>query len=175
MASTFSWNKDNGAATGSPAQGTTRNAATDSNWKAVDDNTTPFGDAAVQQGTNSYEVWLSGQWGGTYTNISSVLWAHTSGTVPTGVTMKGKNGLTYTTPSRSANANLTTDMTTAIAIGAGQAVNVGGTSPQAGGKGPSTTSNPAYTEFLTTQMQVANSATQGDSPVIVQTVQWNEI
>lgn len=175
MASTFQWNKDNGTATGAPAAGTTRGVAVNSDWKAVDDNTTVFSDSSVQQGTNSYEVWLSGQWTGAFTNISNVLWAHTSGVVPSGITMKGKNGLTYTTPSRTANANLTTDMTAAISIASGQAVNVGGTSPQAAGKAASSSANPTYTEFLTTQMQVANTSVPADSGLIVQSIQWNEI
>ncbi len=38
MAATFEFNEDNGAATGSPAKGTTRNTAvTQNNWKNVDD------------------------------------------------------------------------------------------------------------------------------------------
>lgn len=174
MSSTFSWNKDNGAQTGSPTAGATRATATDTNWKSIDDNTTPFTSASVQQGQNSFEVWLSGQWGGTYSNIFSVLWAHTAGSFPSGVTLKGVVGTAYTTPSQTTNSNLTVDMTSSIAIASGQSVNVGGTSPQAGGKTASTNANPAYTQFLTTQAQLSTTATQGDSAVITETIQWNE-
>ena len=174
MASTYTWKKDNGTQTGSPTAGTTRATATETNWKSIDDNSTAFTAAPVIAGNNSYEVWLSGEWGGTYSNIFSVLWAHTAGTIPTGTTLKGIRGIAYTTPSTAANANLTVDMSSAIAIGLGQSVNVGGTSPQAAGKAASTSANPAYTEFLTTQLQTISSATQGDSSVITETLQWNE-
>lgn len=174
MASTFQWNKDNGTQSGAPTAGTTRGVAADASWKNVDDNSSVFSAAPVQKGNNSFESWLSGQWGGTFSNIFNVLWAHTAGAFPSGVTLKGKNGIAYTTPSTVTNSNLTVDMTAAIAIASGAAVNVGGTSPQAAGKTSTTNANPAFTEFLVTQAQTTTSAVEGDSAVITETVQWNE-
>jgi hypothetical protein len=174
MSSTFAWQRDNGAATGSPTHGTTRGAASVSDWKSVDDNTTAFSAAGVQQGLNSFEAWLYGKWTGTYSNIFAVLWAHTAGAMPGGSTLKGVTPATYTTPSQSTNSNLTVDMTSVISIGSGQSVNVGATGPEAAGHAASTNANPAFTDYLATQVQLANNATVGDSPVITQMVQWNE-
>src|SRR3990167_8734578 len=61
--------------------------------------------------------------------------------------------LLYTTPSTTTNANLTTDMTAAIAIGSGVAVFFSATGPEATGKASSSSTVPAYTNFLTTQLQ----------------------
>lgn len=85
-----------------------------------------------------------------------------------------QNGLAYTTPATTANANLTTDMTTAITIGSGVAVWFGATGPEAGGKATSTTANPAYTTWLTTQLQTTGSAAAGDCAQVTISIQYNE-
>lgn len=86
----------------------------------------------------------------------------------------GQSGLHYTTPSTTTNASLTTDMTSAIAIGSGVAVWFGATGPEASGKATSTTSNPAYTNFLPTQLQTTTSAAAGDTSSITETLQYAE-
>ncbi len=89
------------------------------------------------------------------------------------MTADGDN-LTYTTPSATANSSLTTDMTTAIAIGSGVAVWFGATSPQATGKAASMSTNPCYTNYLTTQLQTTSSAAAGDTAQVTLTLQYNE-
>ena len=175
MAATFEWDLDTGAATGSPAKGTTRtHGVADNNWKNADDAATAFTAAPIPAGSNSFDRWLSGHFSGSFNQILNVLWAHTAGTLGSNLTLKGVVGGTYTTPATSANANLTTDMTTAVAIGSGVAVQVGPTGPEAAGKAASTTSNPAWTEWLPTQLQVGSSAAPGNTASLTLTLQYDE-
>ena len=181
MAATFAFDRDHGAAAGSPAKGTTRSAGvTDSNWKNADVEATAYTAAPITDGNNSFELWLCGHFSGTYNQILSGLFAHTATALGTGLTLKGTPACTgdgdrllYTTPSTTANANLTTDMTSAIAIASGVAVFFGATGPEATGKAASTTANPAYTNFLTTQLQTSGAA-PGDTATITLTLQYNE-
>ena len=177
MSATFEFEEDNGAAAGSPAKGTTRTAArTEVNWKNIDDSTTAYSSSPITAGNNSFDKWQFGHFSGSYNQILNGLFAHTAGTLGTGLTLKGKVAPSggYTTPSASANANLSVDMTSAIAIGSGQAVQFGATGPEAAGKAASTTSNPAYTEWLTTQLQTTTSAAPGDTASVTLTLQYDE-
>lgn len=82
--------------------------------------------------------------------------------------------LAYATPSTATNANLTTTMTTAIAIASGVAVWFGATSPTAASKAASSTANPAYTNYLTTQLQTTGSAGAGDTATVTLTLEYQE-
>lgn len=182
MAATFAFDRDHGAATGSPAKGTTRDAGvTDVNWKNSDVEATAYSAAPITAGNNSYENWLFGHFSGTFNQISAGLFAHTATAFGTGLTLKGPPACTgdgdrllYTTPATSANANLTTDMTAAIAIGSGVAVCFGATGPEATGKAATMTTNPCYTNYLTTQLQTSGSAAAGDTAQVTLTLQYNE-
>jgi hypothetical protein len=176
MAATFEFMEDNGAATGSPTKGASRTAArVECNWKNVDDSTTLYSTSPISAGNNSFDKWQFGHFSGSYNQISSGLWAHTAGVFGTGLTLKGKVAPSaYTTPAVAANAALTVDMTTAIAIGSGQVVQFGATGPETGGKATSTTSNPAYTEWLTTQLQTTIAAAPGDTATVTLTLQYAE-
>lgn len=182
MAATFDWNRDTGASTGSPAKGTTRSTGvTDSNWKNTDTYGTAYSAAPITAGNNSFEIWNFGKFSGTFNQILSGLFAHTSVALGTGLTLKGVPACTgdgdrllYTTPSASANANLTVDMTSAIAIGSGVAVCFGATGPEATGKATSMTTNPCYTNYLTTQLQTSGSAAAGDTATVTLTLQYAE-
>ena len=180
MAATFAFNRDTGAATGTPTQGTTRAAVTDSNWKNVDDTTTLYSASPINAGNNSFDIWNFGVFSGTYNQISAVLFAHTAGALGAGLTVKGvpstasTSGLAYTTPSTAANSSLTVDMTSAVAITSGVTVYVGATGPQAATMATSTTANPAYTNYLTTQLQTTTAAAPGDTTTLTLTVQYNE-
>lgn len=182
MAATFEFNRDTGASTGSPAKGTTRTTAvTDVNWKNTDTVGTAYSAAPITAGNNSFEIWNFGKFSGTYNQISAGLFAHTSTAFGTGLTLKGTPACTgdgdrllYTTPSTTTNASLTTDMTSAISIASGVAVFFGATGPEATGKSSSTTSNPAYTNYLTTQLQTSGSAAAGDTATVTLTLQYNE-
>ncbi|HYD35548.1 MAG TPA: hypothetical protein VD999_05750 [Vitreimonas sp.] len=182
MAATFAFDRDHGTQTGSPTRGTTTSAGvTDVNWKNSDTEATAYSAAPITAGNNSYDNWLFGHFSGTYNQISAGLWAHTATAFGTGLTLKSTPACTgdgdrllYTTPSASANANLTVDATSAIAIGSGVAVFFGATGPYATGKASSTTSNPAYTNYLTTQLQTSGSAAAGDTATVTMTLQYNE-
>jgi hypothetical protein len=182
MAATFDWQEDTGTATGSPAKGTTRTTGvTDVNWKNSGTQGTAYSAAPITAGNNSFEKWQFGKFSGTFNQILNGLFAHTAGTLGTGLTLKGPPAcssdatrLPYTTPSATANANLTNDMTTAIAIGSGVAVFFGATGPEATGKAASMTTNPCYTNFLTTQLQTSGSAAAGDTATVTLTLQYDE-
>lgn len=174
MAATFEWDEDNGAASGSPAHGTRSHGVTNVNWKNADDVATVYTSAPITAGNNSYEKWQSGHFSGTYTQILNGKFAHTAGVLGTGLTLKGAVGLTYTQPSTAANANLTTDMTAVLAIASGATVQFGGTGPEAAGKAASTTTNPAWTQYLTTQLQTTISAVAGDTATVTFTLSYDE-
>lgn len=86
----------------------------------------------------------------------------------------GQSGLHYATPATSANTDLSTDMTTAIAIGSGVAVWFGATGPEASGKATSSVTNPSYTNFLPTQLQTSGAAAAGDTAQVTLTLQYQE-
>lgn len=182
MAATFEFEVDSGAATGSPAKGTTRTSAqTDTNWKNIDDATTAYSAAPITAGNNSFEKWIFGHFSGTFNTILSGLFAHTATAFGTGLTLKGPAACTgdadrllYTTPSTTANTNLTVDMTTAISIGSGVGVCFGATGPEATGKATSMTTNPCYTNYLATQLQTTISAAAGDTANVTLTLQYQE-
>lgn len=181
MAATFAFDRDHGVQTGSPTKGTTRSTSvTDVNWKNSDVEADAYSSYPITDGNNSYENWLFGHFSGTYNQISAGLFAHTATAFGTGLTLKGTPACTgdgdrllYTTPSTSANANLTTNMTSAIAIGSGVAVFFGATGPEATGKAATMTTNPCYTNFLTTQLQTSG-ASAGDTAQVTLTLQYNE-
>lgn len=182
MAATFDWQGDTGTQTGSPTKGTTRTTGlTNTNWKNIDDDTTAYSSAPITGGNNSFEKWLFGKFSGTFNQILSGLFAHTSGAMGTGLTIKGTPACTgdgdrllYTTPSTTANSNLTTNMTTAISIGSGVAVCFGATGPEATGKATSMATNPCYTNYLTHQLQTTSSAAAGDTTSATLTLQYQE-
>jgi hypothetical protein len=116
MAATFAFDRDHGAATGSPAHGTTTSAGvTDVNWKSTDTEATAYTAAPIVDPGNSFDNWLFGHLSGTYNQILNGLFAHTSTAFGAGLVLKGPPACTgdgdrllYTTPSASTNANLTT-------------------------------------------------------------------
>lgn len=174
MAATFEYNEDNGAATGSPAKGTTRNTAvTQVNWKNVDDVATAYTTSPITAGNNSYTKYQFGKFTGTFNQISAGLWAHTAGVLGTGLTLKGVVTSTYATPATTANAALTTDMTSVIAITSGATVLFSTTGPQAASP-TSTLSAAGFTQYLATQLQTTGSAAAGDIGSITLTLRYNE-
>lgn len=182
MSATFDWNRDTGIQTGLPTKGTTRTTGiTDYNWKNTDTVGTAYSAAPITAGNNSFEIWNFGKFTGTFNQILTGLFAHTATAFGTGLTLKGTPACTgdgdrllYTTPSASANANLTTDMTSAISIGSGVAVCFGATGPEATGKATSSTNAITYTNYLTTQLQTTGSAASGDTATVTLTLQYLE-
>ena len=182
MAATFDWNRDTGTQTGSPTKGTTRTTGvTDTNWKSTDTYGTAYSAAPIVDGTNSFEIWNFGVISGTWNQVSAGLFAHTATAFGAGLTLKGTPACTgdgdrllYTTPSATTNAALTTNMTSAIAIGSGVGVCFGITGPEATGKATSKTSGAdVYTNYLTTQLQTSGAAA-GDTAQVTLTLQYAE-
>lgn len=184
MAATFNWAEDNGAQTGSPLHGTTRSGfaadthfPTDVNWKNADDNTTNSGTAytaaPIVAGTNSFEKFQYAQFSGSFNQILNAKWAHTAGTLGSNLTLNGVVTSTYSTPSTTTNAALTTDMTTAISIGSGASVSFKATGPEAASP-TSTLAVAGYSQYLVTQLVTASGAAAGDTATVTLTLQYDE-
>lgn len=180
MAATFTWCEDNGSATGSPAHGTTQftSGATDSNWKNADDCTansgTAYSAAPINASANSYTKYQYGKFSGTFNQVSAGLWAHITTAFGSSLTLKGIVTTTYATPATSTNASLTVDMTSAIAIGSGQTVLFVATGPQTASPGSSCSTNPCYTQYLASQLQVGSSPAAGDTATVTLELQYQE-
>lgn len=172
MAATAAWYEDNGAATGSPAQGTSRATASQVNWKSVDDIATAYTSAPINAGDNSYHKYQFVRFTGTFNSISAGLFAHTAGTIGTGLTLVDKITSTYATPAITALSG-STNITSTTAIGSGQTVLYSTVGPQGGSPSSSITAA-GYTQYIVTQLQTTGSATQGDIGSQTLTFQWNE-
>lgn len=171
MSATTNWYEQNGAASGSPAHGT-ESTISSCDWKSVDDTTTPRASAPVLAGENSYSKYIYLKFSGTFNQISAVKFAHTAGTLGTGISLVGKVTSTYTAPAASALAS-SSDMTTPIAITSGASVLLSTTGPNGDNPSASQTTT-CYTQYLVTQVQTAASAAAGDSGTATLTVQYNE-
>lgn len=175
MAATFEFDEANGAGE------TITHGRAEINWKNIDDSTTAYTASPIQAGSNSFSKYQFGHFTGTYNQISAGKWAHTAGALGTGLTLKGQPAMTadgdrlaYATPATSANAALTFDDTSVIAIASGRAVWFGVTSPTAAGKAASSTANPAYTNYLASQLQTTGSAAAGDTATVTLTLRYDE-
>ena len=185
MAATFNWCEDNGTATGSPAHGSVRaqNSAPpiDVSWKSIDDaktasTGTPYSGAPVFAGQNSFSKYQYGQFSGTYNQILNGKWsAHTSpaGTLAAGLSLVGTVTSTYVTPSQAANASLTTNFTTAVAINSGNTVQFAA-DPSSASPAATLASGGGFTQYLVSQIQTTTTAAAGDMAAITVTLQYDE-
>jgi len=184
MAATYDWQEDTGTATGSPAKGTTRTTGvTDINWKNSGTQGTAYSAAPITAGNNSFQKATFAKFtNGTFNQVSGGLWAHTATAFGTGLTLKGGISITadtdrwlYVTPSATTDSNLTTNMTSAIAIGSGVTIWYGATGPEATGKAASVDGSvDRFSVYLTTQLQTTGSAAAGDTATVTLTHQYNE-
>lgn len=182
MAATFEWQEDTGTETGAPAKGTTRTTAVANvNWKNSGVQGDVYSSFPITAGQNSFDKWQFGKFTGTFNQVLTGKFAHTTGALGANLTLKGPPATTadgdrplYTTPATTANATLTNDMTTAIAIASGVAVLFGATGPEATGKAASMSTNPCYTSFLPTQLQTGSGAAPGDTVSATITLQYLE-
>lgn len=171
MSATTTWYEQNGTAAGTPAAGT-ESTVSSCDWKSVDDSTTPRSSAPVQAGDYSYIKYNYLGFSGTFNQISAVKWAHTAGTLGTGLSLVGKVTSTYETPVDTAMAG-STDMTNTSAISSGASVLLGTSGPNDTNPQASQTST-CYTQYLVTQVQSLTTAAAGDSGQVTLTVQYNE-
>lgn len=171
MAATTNWYEQNGTATGSPAHGT-ESSISSCDWKSVDDSTTSRASAPVLAGANSYTKYIYLKFSGTFNQVSAVKFAHTAGTLGTGISLKNKITSTYETPTTSAMDGAT-DITSTTAIGSGASVLLSTSGPN-GTTTSSSATTTCYTQYIVTQVQTAASASAGDSGTATLTVQYNE-
>ena len=175
MAATFVWDESNGAGQ------TITSGVNQVNWKNTDDVSTIYSTSPITAGNNSYEKWQAGHFVGAFNQILNGKFGHTAGVLGAGLALMCQptmtadgDRLTYATPSTTTNAALTRDITAVDTIGNGAAVWFGGTSANAAGKAASTTSNPAFTNYLTTQLQTTVAALPGDTATLTLTIQFDE-
>jgi len=172
MAAEFIFQEDNGAATGSPAKGTTRTTTTNVNWKSVDDTTTAITSAQIDAGNNSFSKYTFGKFTGTFTKINGGKFAHTAGNLPTGAYLYGKVSSTYQTPSINTLTGYT-DISTPILIADGATVLYSTTGPE--GTVTSTELTTAgYTQYLTTQLITTGATPTGPTDPITLTLRYSE-
>lgn len=171
MAATTTWYEQNGTATGSPAGGTPT-VVTTCDWKSVDDATTTRAAAPVAAGENSYNKYNYVYFSGAFNEISDVKFAHTAGTLGTGISLKGKISSTYTTPATTAMTGAT-DITSTTPISSGMSVDLSTSGPNGTSHAASQTTA-CYTQYIITQVQTTASAAAGDSGTATLTVQYNE-
>lgn len=167
--------EDNGAATGSPAQGATRTLpAGQVNWKNTDDVSTVYSDSPIPSGSNSYTKYQFARFTGTFNVIENCKWSHTAGTFGTGVTLKGVVTSTYATPATTTNAALTQNMTSTTPVASGQTVLFSTVGPQGGSPAATLTVSPGYTQYLATQLQTSSLAAPGDTDSITLSIIFDE-
>lgn len=166
MAATATWYERNGT-----SGSTTDTTVSNCDWKSIDDASASRAANPVTAGDNSYSKYNYVAFTGTFNQISNVKFAHTAGTLGTGISLKGKVSSTYTTPSTTALASAT-DITSTTAIASGMAVTVGTGDPTSA-TGTSITAA-GYTAFIITQVQTTSSAAAGDSGTATLTVQYDE-
>lgn len=166
MAATATWYERNGV-----SGSTTDTAVSDCDWKSTDDASSSRASYPVTAGNNSFHKNNFVKFGGTFNQISNVLFAHTAGTLGTGITLKGKVTTTYTQGSATALTG-STDITSTSSISAGMAVTVGTSDPSSASS--ASISAAGYTEFIVTQVQTTASAAAGDSGTATLTVQYDE-
>lgn len=171
MSATTNWYEQNGTATGSPAHGT-ESSISSCDWKSVDDTTTARASAPVLAGENSYWKNIYLKFSGTFNQISAVKFAHTAGTLGTGISLKGKVTSTYTAPATTALTGAS-DITAPGSIGSGASVLLGTSGPNDANPSASQTTE-CYTQYLVTQVQTTAAASAGDSGTATLTVQYNE-
>lgn len=178
MAANTTFFTDNGAAAGNPASGTTRTVVTDFNWKNIDDASTVYSSSPITAGNNSYEKFLFCGFSGSFNQISAGLWQHTGGNLGAGLVVKcvisGTGQGSYTTPATTTNANLTRDLTQTGLISTGLTVLFGAAGPAESGKNSSTVSNPAFSQYLISQLQTTVAASPGDTTTTFWTLQFAE-
>lgn len=185
MAATFEFMEDTGAGSGTPMKGATRTAAvTDVNWKNSGVQTDAYSAYPITAGNNSFPKAQFGHFSGTFNNLLAGLFAHITTAFGTGLTLKGVAACTTvggpwnypTTPSAATDTALTTDMTTAVAIGSGVAVWFGATGPEAANKAATVAHGGVdqYTNWLTTQLQTTTSAVPGDTAQVTLELEYQE-
>ena len=184
MSAIFQLCERNGLAPGSETAG-----ITEINWKSVDDTTTPYGNAGINAGANSYTVWVYGKFTGYFSLIRNVTLTHQSGVLPAGVSLmcqasmsQDSDRLVYSTPNQFVDPSITpTDLS---AIGSSVSVFIGKQLDSTDGPGSVGKQNisfntpPAgtlYTNYLVTQVQTTTIVPAGQLNPVTLKIQWEDV
>ena len=122
-------------------------------------------------GTNSFIKYIYVKFAGTFNQISNVKFAHTAGTLGTGIKLVGKITSTYEKPAKTALSG-GTDITAPTDIGSGVSVLLGNTPNDTNPQASKTSA--CATQYIATQVQTEATAVAGDSGTATLTVQYNE-
>jgi hypothetical protein len=172
MAATFQWAQTYGASPGTTSDiGESGNLF---NFKDADDATPGnyssnpiIASDSANQG-RSYEVWLRGHFTGTFNQVDNLqFWMSTNFSPSTGLTVywKGNNSGTYATPVKTDSTVATTSVPTSdpgtanVSIGA----SLSGNLTAAG-----------YSDYIVLQLDVATTASPGDTSLATFTLQYDE-
>ena len=183
MSAIFQLCERNGLAPGSETAGITQ-----INWKSVDDSTTPYPNAGIVAGSNSYTNWVYGKFTGTFSLVRNVTLTHQSGVLPAGVSLmcqpsmtQDSDRLTYSTPNQFVDPSITpTDLSaigTSVALFVGKQLdNTDG--PGSVGKQNASVNSPAgtlFTNYIVTQLQTSSIVPAGELNPVTLKIQWEEI
>lgn len=172
MAASFQWNQTYGASPGTSTDlGTSGNLF---NFKDIDDataadyNSHPIVASDSANQGRSFEVWLRGHLTGSFNNVDNVqFWRSTNYSPATGLTLywKGNNVGAYVTPVK-------TDSTVATASVPSSDPGTANVTIATSLTGALTSAG--YTDYIVLQLDVATTATPGDTSQATFTIQYDE-
>lgn len=172
MAATFNWSITNGTAPGTvtdlAASGNVFNFKDVDNATASNYNSYPIVASDTANQGRSFEVWLRGKFSGTFNNIDNLqFWRSTDFSPSTGLTIywKGNNVGAYQTPVKTDSTVATSTIPTA---------DPGTANVSIGGSLSGAITAPGYSDYIVLQLDVATTATPGDTSLAVVTLQYDE-
>lgn len=123
----------------------------------------------IERGTNSFEKYLFGSWGGTFTSIDNIQFAMTSGSLGTGEVIKweGSSVTAFTTPTQTTSTVATGSIPTSLPGSANVSI--------AGNLAGTISASPGSSDYIVLQYQVSSSAILGATNQKVFTIQWDEV
>lgn len=179
MSATVFFLEDNGAIL-SPllgGRGTIRTTGvTNWDWKNVGDATTPYTSSPITAGNNSFKKFGFLMFSGNFFSVSGVTLVHTGQNFPTGLTgltvsvKMGDSGF-YEVPSTTA-FGFAQDYTLS---GSSGIVLLGGNGPEFSGKASNSLSNPAFSQYIGSQLNTHTTTSQlNTTPTFYWNFTWTE-
>jgi len=168
--------EDNGAAAGSPPKGTTRTFRVGNvNWKNIDDASTAYGSSPITTGNASYEKWQFLAISGSYNQLSSAKFGHTTGIFGAGLKLLTVITSGYHTPTTTILSS-GIDITNPTGIAdASQTVFFSPIGPEAAGHtGTIGSFTGVYTQYFVTQLVTTTAASPGDTSTATLTLSLTE-
>lgn len=166
MSITATWKEDN-------TSGQTSSTATSINWGSTDEANLIPASHPIAAGNNSYTKYNYIQFTGTFTSVSDVKFAHTSGTLNTGCSVYGNITSTYNTPTTNSETGLT-DISGITPITDGISMTLSPTGPSSTTDRSSECSSACFSQYIEHQLRTTSSASAGSSGSVVFTVQYQE-